>query len=203
MIGRAKSPLLILLNFDYKIIVFSLNKYKITFSMTANAQAQHKERGWIEAGAAHVASGVKFLGRFSARQYFRARNAAGKTWAPVAPALLAAGEVTAHNEVPAIERAGATDDMVVASVGAAALGAGMTLTLKGMGVNVERPGVKRFVEATSTALGAAGDLMLRVEVAGTDVAHNPAPTAASAAIALAAATLGSITGSSTGRALAR
>ncbi|HTH72071.1 MAG TPA: hypothetical protein VL737_01765 [Candidatus Pristimantibacillus sp.] len=171
--------------------------------MAANAQAQTRERGWIEAGVAHVASGVRTLGRFSARQYFRARGAAGKTWAPLAPAMLVAGEIVANNEVPAIERAGAVDDMVIASSGAAALGAGMTLTLKGMGVNVERPGVKRFVEATSTAFGAAGDLLMRVEISGTDIAHNPVPTAGSTVVALAAAALGSMAGNSTGRALAR
>ena len=149
-------------------------------------------------------------GKFAQRRYIQGRNATGSAWAIAPPAALAGAEYLAHEElpelhdsIPSIEAAGATDDMIIASAGAAALGGVLTLAAKGAGLDVERVGVKRGIEATSAAVATATDLLVKVQVSGTEISHNPVVTWASGIVALGFAALGGIAGASSGRAIAR
>jgi len=79
----------------------------------------------------------------------------------------------------------------------------LTCAASGIGIDVERAGVKRTIEGTSTGLAAAADLALRVQVAGTEITHNPVFSFVAGVVAVGSAAFGSIAGYASGRALMR
>lgn len=139
----------------------------------------------------------------AAGAYRGARDLMGKGWAPVAPVALGGAEYAAHEYVPQLEQAEVVDDMIVASAGALAVGALLTGALKGFGFDVDRAGVKRFIEGTSTVAGSLINLTTGVHAPGEQFADVSTPTPASVAMTIGAGILGGMAGYSSGRALTR
>lgn len=172
----------------------------MTATATATANAAPKKRSnpvtWT---GRQIGKAV----RFSHRQYARGRDSVGDVWAVAPPAALGGAEYLAHENIPAIENSGATDDMLIASTGAAALSGVLTLAAAGRGLDINRKGVKRGIETVSAGVASAADLAMRIQVVGTEIGHNPVLTWVTGAVAVASATLGGIAGYSSGRALSQ
>lgn len=168
--------------------------------MTATTASRSGGSSRLLRGAARITGkGMRGLHK----GYSWARGKAGDAWAIVPPAALAGVEYGVHEKAPIVENSGATDDMLIASGGALALSSVLTLAANGAGLDINRQGVKRGIEVVSTGVATATDLAARIQIAGTEIGHNPVVTWASGIVALGSAALGSVAGYSSGRALSQ